>query len=63
MRNIILIVYSLIYSIILLIFIILTREDLHSLNLKSEEILSSKNCFLENICNHPLFEYICNDDC
>ena len=61
--KIFLILYGIIYSIILLVFIIITSQDLHSLNKKSDNILSFKNCFLNNLCTHPLFEFICDDNC
>lgn len=61
--NIFLIIYSFIYSVILLTFIILTRQDLHSLNNKMENIISSNHCFIERICEIPFLENFCNEDC
>lgn len=61
--NIILFAYSFIYSIVLLTFIILTRQDLYDFNDKFIDLNEEKNCFLEKICQIPFFENICDKDC
>lgn len=61
--NIILFAYSFIYSIALLTFIILTRQDLYDFNEQFIQFNEEKNCFLQKICEISYFENICDDDC